>query len=62
MPRLPVQRGGAQSVIRRGLVEQDSTRQIIAAFAKGSEESLVGRMGGTISDASAERVHRVHAG
>src|ERR1700759_4035394 len=51
--------GGASpgsGVIRRGLVEQDSTQQIIAAFRKGSQESLVGRMGITISDASAERV------
>jgi 1,4-dihydroxy-2-naphthoyl-CoA hydrolase len=38
------------------LVEQDSTQQIIAAFVTGSQESLVGRMGITISDASAERV------
>jgi uncharacterized protein (TIGR00369 family) len=38
------------------LVEQDRTQQIIAAFLKGSQESLVGRMGITIGDASAERV------
>jgi len=37
-------------------VEQDRTQQIIAAFLKGSQESLVGRMGITIGDASAERV------
>ena len=37
-------------------MEQDSTQQIIAAFLKGSQESLVGRMGITIGDASAELV------
>ena len=37
-------------------MEQDSTQQIIAAFLKSSQESLVGRMGITIGDASAERV------
>jgi 1,4-dihydroxy-2-naphthoyl-CoA hydrolase len=37
-------------------VEQDSTQQIIAAFVKASQDTLVGRMGITINDASAERV------
>ena len=37
-------------------MKQDSTQRIIAAFRKASQESLVGRMGITIIDASAERV------
>jgi 1,4-dihydroxy-2-naphthoyl-CoA hydrolase len=37
-------------------VDQESMQQIITAFARGSQENLPGRMGITISDASAERV------
>lgn len=36
--------------------EQDSTQQIIATFAEISRDTLVGRMGVTISQASAEQV------
>lgn len=37
-------------------MDQESMQQIITAFAKASQENLAGRMGITISDASAERV------
>jgi 1,4-dihydroxy-2-naphthoyl-CoA hydrolase len=37
-------------------VDQDSRQQIITAFAKGSQENLVGRMGITITGVSAQRV------
>jgi uncharacterized protein (TIGR00369 family) len=37
-------------------VDQDSTRRITEAFIAGSRDTLVGRMGITIEEASAERV------
>jgi 1,4-dihydroxy-2-naphthoyl-CoA hydrolase len=37
-------------------VDQESAQQVIAAFVKASQDTLVGRMGITINDASAERV------
>jgi uncharacterized protein (TIGR00369 family) len=37
-------------------VDQEITEQVIAAFTKNSEKTLVGRMGITITEASAERV------
>ena len=37
-------------------VDQDSTRRITEAFVAGSRDTLVGRMGITIEEASAERV------
>jgi 1,4-dihydroxy-2-naphthoyl-CoA hydrolase len=37
-------------------VDQDIAQQIIAGFAEVSQDTLVGRMGITISEASAERV------
>jgi uncharacterized protein (TIGR00369 family) len=37
-------------------VDQDIEREIIAGFAEASQDTLVGRMGITIEEASAERV------
>lgn len=37
-------------------MDQEITEQVIAAFTKNSEKTLVGRMGITITEASAERV------
>jgi 1,4-dihydroxy-2-naphthoyl-CoA hydrolase len=45
-----------RSQVSEAWVDQQGMQQIITAFAKGSQENLPGRMGITISDASAERV------